>query len=49
MNGLAIGSVIDGPELQCDWRRHLGFVDVDCYLKIFELALFGGRRPAGEA
>jgi ubiquinone/menaquinone biosynthesis C-methylase UbiE len=32
-------------ELQCVWLRDLGFVDVDCYLKVFELALFGGRRP----
>jgi ubiquinone/menaquinone biosynthesis C-methylase UbiE len=34
-------------EQQCGWLRELGFVDVDCYLKVFELALFGGRRPAG--
>lgn len=32
-------------EQQCEWLRELGFVDVDCYLKVFELALFGGRRP----
>lgn len=30
---------------QCDWLREIGFVDVDCYFKIFELAVFGGRRP----
>ncbi len=29
-------------ESQCDWLRDIGFTDVDCYLKIFELALFGG-------
>jgi ubiquinone/menaquinone biosynthesis C-methylase UbiE len=33
-------------ELQCEWLRGCGFEDVDCYLKIFELAIFGGRRPA---
>jgi tRNA (cmo5U34)-methyltransferase len=34
-------------ELQCDWLREIGFDHVDCYLKIFELALFGGVRPGG--
>jgi SAM-dependent methyltransferase len=34
-------------ETQCDWLRTIGFEDVDCYFKAFELALFGGRRPAG--
>ena len=29
-------------ESQCMWLREIGFVHVDCYLKIFELALFGG-------
>ena len=32
-------------EAQCDWLRTIGFEDVDCYFKAFELALFGGRRP----
>jgi SAM-dependent methyltransferase len=32
-------------EVQCDWLRELGYVEVDCYFKAFELALFGGRRP----
>ena len=31
-------------ELQCDWLREIGYDHVDCYLKIFELALFGGMR-----
>ena len=31
-------------EEQCDWLREIGFVDVDCFLKVFELALFGGIR-----
>jgi hypothetical protein len=30
---------------QCEWLREIGFAHVDCYLKIFELALFGGMRP----
>lgn len=31
-------------ETQCAWLREIGFAHVDCYLKIFELALFGGIR-----
>ena len=31
-------------ERQCAWLREIGYVDVDCYLKIFELAVFAGRR-----
>jgi hypothetical protein len=31
-------------EEQCQWLRQLGFRDVDCFFKIFELALFGGRK-----
>lgn len=33
-------------EVQCDWLRELGFENVDCYLKVQELALFGGQKPA---
>jgi tRNA (cmo5U34)-methyltransferase len=29
-------------ETQCDWLREIGFGHVDCFFKIFELALFGG-------
>ena len=29
-------------ELQLQWLRELGFQHVDCYFKVFELALFGG-------
>jgi len=31
-------------ERQCDWLREIGFADVDCFCKVFELALFGGRK-----
>jgi tRNA (cmo5U34)-methyltransferase len=31
-------------EDQCAWLRALGFRDVDCYWKFFELAIFGGFR-----
>ncbi len=29
---------------QCEWLRQIGFADVDCFVKVFELALFGGRK-----
>lgn len=32
-------------EDQCEWLRAIGFEEVDCFFKVFELALFGGRRP----
>ena len=32
-------------ETQCDWLREIGYVDVDCFFKYFELAVFGGCRP----
>jgi tRNA (cmo5U34)-methyltransferase len=31
-------------EDQCGWLRDVGFLDVDCFWKYFELAVFGGRR-----
>lgn len=30
---------------QCRWLRDIGFEKVDCFLKIFELAVFGGIKP----
>jgi hypothetical protein len=32
-------------ETQCDWLRQNGFERVDCYQKLFELAVFGGVKP----
>ncbi len=34
-------------EVQCDWLRDIGFENVDCFLKMQELAVFGGQRPGG--
>ena len=31
-------------EAQCHWLREIGFQDVDCFWKYFELAIFGGRK-----
>ncbi|HEX6971712.1 MAG TPA: class I SAM-dependent methyltransferase [Limnochordia bacterium] len=33
-------------EAQLGWLREIGFESVDCFFKCFELALFGGARPA---
>jgi tRNA (cmo5U34)-methyltransferase len=38
-------NILTPVELQCGWLREIGFEDVDCFLKMFELAVFGGRRP----
>ena len=32
-------------DVQCRWLKEIGFVDVDCFFKLFEVALFGGKRP----
>jgi ubiquinone/menaquinone biosynthesis C-methylase UbiE len=32
-------------ELQCEWLREIGYQEVDCYFRIYELAVFGGRKP----
>lgn len=33
-------------ERQCQWLNDIGFEDVDCFFKTFELALFGGRKTS---
>jgi tRNA (cmo5U34)-methyltransferase len=38
-------NILAPVEVQCDWLRAIGYEDVDCYFKVFELAVFGGRRP----
>jgi SAM-dependent methyltransferase len=37
-------NILAPVEEQCRWLREIGFRDVDCYWKYFELAVFGGRR-----
>jgi len=32
-------------ELQCNWLREIGYQEVDCYFRIYELAVFAGRKP----
>jgi len=38
-------NILAPVELQCDWLREIGYEDVDCYMRIYELAVFGGRKP----
>lgn len=40
-----VANILAPVELQCEWLREIGYEHVDCYLKILELALFGGIRP----
>ncbi|MFQ5682347.1 MAG: class I SAM-dependent methyltransferase [Candidatus Binatia bacterium] len=37
-------NILAPVDSQCEWLREIGFQDVDCFFKIFELALFGGRK-----
>lgn len=39
-------NILAPVKAQCGWLREIGYEDVDCHFKIFELAIFGGRRPA---
>lgn len=32
-------------EDQCAWLKEIGFFNVDCFFKVFELAIFGGVKP----
>jgi tRNA (cmo5U34)-methyltransferase len=41
-------NILAPVEDQCRWLREIGYHHVDCYLKIFELALFGGVKPEGD-
>ncbi len=38
-------NILAPAEAQCQWLREIGFQDVDCYFKVFELAVLGGRKP----
>ena len=40
-----VANLLAPVETQCGWLREIGYQNVDCYLKVFELAVFGGRRP----
>ncbi|MEM1027371.1 MAG: class I SAM-dependent methyltransferase [Planctomycetota bacterium] len=36
-------NILAPVELQCDWLREIGYVEVDCYFKSYEIAIFAGR------
>lgn len=38
-------NILAPVEVQCDWLRAIGFQQVDCLFKFFELAVFGGVKP----
>lgn len=40
-----VANILAPVEDQCRWLREIGFERVDCFLKVFELALFGGIKP----
>lgn len=40
-----VANILAPVELQCDWLREVGFIEVDCFMKLLEIALFGGLRP----
>jgi tRNA (cmo5U34)-methyltransferase len=39
-----VANILALVEDQCRWLRDIGFQDVDCFWKYFELAIFGGRK-----
>lgn len=41
-------NLLTSVETQCTWLRNIGFAHVDIYLKVFELALFGGLKQEAE-
>jgi SAM-dependent methyltransferase len=41
-------NILAPVERQCDWLREIGYEEVDCYFRIYELAVFAGRKPKGK-
>ena len=39
-------NILAAVDAQCRWLREIGFEDVDCFFKVFELAVFGGRKTS---
>jgi tRNA (cmo5U34)-methyltransferase len=38
-------NILLSTEAQCAWLREIGYEQVDCYFRVYELAVFGGRKP----
>jgi tRNA (cmo5U34)-methyltransferase len=41
-------NILAPVDMQCAWLRRIGFQDVDCFFKLFELTLFGGRKASNQ-
>ncbi len=41
-------NILAPVEVQCEWLKQIGFIDIDCFFKVFELALFGGRKRSNK-
>ncbi|MCC6905266.1 MAG: class I SAM-dependent methyltransferase [Anaerolineae bacterium] len=39
-------NILAPVDVQCGWLCEIGFQDVDCFIRLFELAMFGGVKPA---
>lgn len=39
-----VANILAPLEVQCEWLREIGFINVDCYFKVLEIALFGGMK-----
>lgn len=37
-------NILAPTETQCQWLREIGYQEVDCYFKIYELAVFAGKK-----
>jgi len=38
-------NILLSVDTQCGWLREIGYEEVDCYFRVYELAVFGGRCP----
>ena len=38
-------NILAPTETQCDWLREIGYEDVDCYFRVYSLAVLAGRHP----
>ena len=38
-------NILLSVDMQCNWLREISYEEVDCYFRIYELAVFAGCRP----
>ena len=38
-------NLLSPVDIQCGWLREIGYEEADCYFRIYELAVFAGRKP----